>query len=89
MFNGIIFKQGIIKKIQKRKKGINIFVKSELKLKTDLNKIETYIFVPLLFLIIFFGFYPEPLLNTVSSSVNNLIDNYNSNINFYLSKAVN
>ena len=64
-------------------------IKSELKLKTDLNKIETYIFVPLLFLIIFFGFYPEPLLNTVSSSVNNLIDNYNSNINFYLSKAVN
>ena len=32
MFNGIIFKQGIIKKIQKREKGINIFVKSDLKL---------------------------------------------------------
>jgi riboflavin synthase len=32
MFNGIIFNQGIITKIQKRPKGINIFVKSDLKL---------------------------------------------------------
>ena len=32
MFNGIILKQGIIKKIQKREKGINIFVKSDLRL---------------------------------------------------------
>ena len=32
MFNGIIFNQGIIKKINKREKGINIFIKSNLKL---------------------------------------------------------
>tara|TARA_B100001057_G_scaffold86033_1_gene81918 strand:- start:4498 stop:5091 length:594 start_codon:yes stop_codon:yes gene_type:complete len=32
MFNGIIFNQGKIKKIIKRPKGINIFVKSNLKL---------------------------------------------------------
>ena len=32
MFNGIIFNKGILKKIQKRPKGINIFVKSDLKL---------------------------------------------------------
>lgn len=32
MFNGIIFKNGIIKKINKRKDGINIFIKSDLKL---------------------------------------------------------
>ena len=31
MFNGIIYNQGIIKKIFKRPKGINIFVKSNLK----------------------------------------------------------
>ena len=31
MFNGIIYNQGIIKKIVKRPKGINIFVKSNLK----------------------------------------------------------
>ena len=32
MFNGIIFNQGIVKKINKREKGINIFIKSNLKL---------------------------------------------------------
>ena len=32
MFNGIIFNQGIIKKIGKRATGINIFIKSDLKL---------------------------------------------------------
>ena len=32
MFNGIIFNKGIIKKITKRPKGLNIFVKSNLKL---------------------------------------------------------
>ena len=33
MFNGIIFNQGIIKKIIKRPKGLNIFLKTNLKLK--------------------------------------------------------
>ena len=32
MFNGIIFNKGFISKIFKRSKGINIFVKSDLKL---------------------------------------------------------
>ena len=32
MFNGIIFNKGLITKIIKRPKGINIFVKSNLKL---------------------------------------------------------
>jgi len=32
MFNGIIFNQGIVSKIVKRPKGINIFIKSNLKL---------------------------------------------------------
>ena len=32
MFNGIIFNQGVNTKIEKRPKGINIFVKSDLKL---------------------------------------------------------
>jgi len=38
MFNGIIFNQGVITKIEKRLKGINIFVKSDLNLtKKDLG----------------------------------------------------
>jgi len=32
MFNGIIFNQGKIKKIEKKKRGINIFLKSKIKL---------------------------------------------------------
>ena len=32
MFNGIIYNKGNIKKIQKRSKGINIFIKSDIKL---------------------------------------------------------
>ena len=32
MFNGIIYNQGIVTKIIKRPKGINVFIKSELKL---------------------------------------------------------
>jgi len=38
MFNGIIYNQGIITKIYKRPKGLNIFIKSELKVsKKDLG----------------------------------------------------
>jgi len=32
MFNGIIFNQGVVKNFEKRSKGINIFIKSDLKL---------------------------------------------------------
>ncbi len=35
MFNGIIYNQGTITKIIKRKKGINIFVKSDLKVSSN------------------------------------------------------
>ena len=41
MFNGIIFNKGLITKIIKRPKGINIFVKSDLKLATDRITIYT------------------------------------------------
>ena len=58
---------------------------SGIKEMSDLNKSETYIFASLAALIIFFGVYPEPLLNTVDVSVDNLINKYQTNINFYLS----
>ena len=35
MFNGIIFNQGVVKKIIKRPKGINFFLQSKLKLKKE------------------------------------------------------
>ena len=57
---------------------------SEIKEMKDLNNNETYIFLSLVFLTLFFGFYPEPLFNTINVSVSNLIENYQTNIDFYL-----
>ena len=34
--------------------------------------------------ILVFGFYPEPLFNTITQSVTNFLDMYNSNIEIYL-----
>ena len=56
----------------------------EIKKIKDLNKIEIFILVPLVFLTIFFGIYPEPLFNTINISVSNIIENYETNLNFYL-----
>ena len=52
---------------------------------SDLNRIELFIFGSLVFLTIFFGVYPEPLFNTLDVSINNLIINYQNDINFYIS----
>tara|TARA_B100000029_G_scaffold32051_2_gene30668 strand:+ start:4835 stop:6337 length:1503 start_codon:yes stop_codon:yes gene_type:complete len=57
---------------------------SETKEMLDLNRIEAYIFASLVFLILLFGVYPEPLFETISVSVNNLIDNYETNLNLKL-----
>ena len=55
--------------------------KSELKEIKDLNKSEFAILFCLGALIVFFGFYPDLLLDTISVSVDNLINNYNLEIN--------
>jgi len=59
---------------------------SEIKEMKDLNRTEIYIFASLVFLIIFFGIYPEPLLDTINISITNLIENYEMNINFHLTQ---
>jgi len=43
----------------------------------DLNKSEIFILMCLAIPTLFFGFYPEPLLNTIDASISNLIDTYN------------
>jgi NADH-quinone oxidoreductase subunit M len=58
-------------------------VNSDLKKGKDLNKTELYILASLAFLIIFFGFYPEPLFRTIDVSINNLIDNYQISLKLY------
>jgi len=64
-------------------------VSSEIKDMKDLNKTEIYIFASIAFLTLFFGIYPEPLLNTVDISINNLIDKYQIDINFHLAQTNN
>jgi len=50
----------------------------------DLKNTEIYILISLVFLILFFGFYPDPLISTVNISVDNLIENHQLNLNYHL-----
>tara|TARA_B100000900_G_C20371365_1_gene630551 strand:- start:75 stop:821 length:747 start_codon:yes stop_codon:yes gene_type:complete len=47
----------------------------------DTNKLENLMLITLAFLIIFFGFYPAPLIETLNAPVDNLISNYEQAIN--------
>ena len=55
----------------------------------DLNKTESFILSSLAILVLFFGFYPEPLLKTVNVSITNLINNHETNITYFLSDEIN
>ena len=54
---------------------------NQIKEMKDLNKSEMGVLISIGILVMFFGFYPEPLFNTVNVSVDNLINNYNMEIN--------
>ena len=62
---------------------------TEVKSMKDLDRTELYIFISLVFLTIFFGFYPQPLFNTMDVSINNLIESYQANLNLYISEIKN
>jgi len=49
---------------------------SEIKKIKDINNLETLMLTTLALLVILFGFYPAPLMDTLSVSVDNLINNY-------------
>ncbi len=55
-------------------------INEELKKMIDLKKFEIVVLTSLVLPIIFFGFYPEPLLSSVEVSVNNLLEMYYLNI---------
>ena len=48
----------------------------EIKNLSDVNKSEIIMLATLAFFVIFFGFYPLPLMETFNVSVNSLINNY-------------
>jgi len=56
----------------------------EVKEMSDLKNMEIYIFISLVFLTLFFGFYPDPLLSTLDISIDNLVKNYQLNLNYHL-----
>ncbi len=53
---------------------------TEIKKLVDLNRSEMIVLTTLAFVTILFGFYPDPLLSTTSSSVEGLIDLFNTNL---------
>ena len=55
-------------------------INKELKKMIDLNKTEYLILISLAIPTLFFGFYPDPLINTIEVSVNDLINMYNLNL---------
>ena len=63
-------------------------INEQMKVMKDINKAETYIFAPLIFLILYFGFYPEPFFSTIDISVNDLIKNYQIDLNYHLGNQI-
>ena len=53
----------------------------------DLDNSEKFILWSLAIPVLFFGFYPEPLINTIEVSVKDLIEMYNFNLNMYMPEA--
>ena len=61
-------------------------INQDVKRLIDLNNSEIFILWSLAIPILFFGFYPEPLINTIEVSINNLIEVYNLNLENYIVK---
>ena len=76
---GVILAAAYMLWLYKRVVFGNLINKKILKM-PDLNKSEIFILWSLAIPTVFFGFYPEPLINTVEVSVNNLIEMYNYNL---------
>ena len=57
-----------------------VLINEDLKKILDLNRSEYLILSCLAAPILFFGFYPDPLINTIEVSVTDLINMHNTNI---------
>ncbi len=56
-------------------------INEEVKSMVDLKKFEIIILFSLVVPIVFFGFYPEPLMSSIEVSVENVLSMYNTSIN--------
>ena len=53
---------------------------SEIKVLKDVNILEKTMLASLAFFVLFFGFYPAPIMETMSVSIDNLISNYQTDL---------
>ena len=80
---GVIFAAAYMLWLYKRVVFGNLVNKELLKI-PDLNKSEIFILWSLAIPILFFGFYPEPLINTIEVSIQDLIKMYDLNLTSYI-----
>ncbi|MDA9085166.1 NADH-quinone oxidoreductase subunit M, partial [Candidatus Pelagibacter sp.] len=83
---GVIFGAAYMLWLYRRVVFGNLINKDLLKI-PDLNNSEKFILWSLAIPVLFFGFYPELLINTIEISVKNLIETYNFDINMYMPEA--
>ena len=80
---GVIFGAAYMLWLYRRVVFGNLINKDLLKI-PDLNISEKFILWALAIPVLFFGFYPEPLFNTIEVSISDLIKTYNFNLNMYM-----
>ena len=80
---GVIFSAAYMLWLYKRVIFGNLINKELLKI-PDLNKSEIFILWSLAVPTLFFGFYPEPLINTIEVSIHDLIEMYDLNLSSYI-----
>ena len=85
---GVIFGAAYMLWLYRRVIFGNLTNKDLLKI-ADLNNYEKFILWILAIPILFFGFYPEPLINTIEISVKNLIEIHNFNLNMGMTEVQN
>jgi NADH-quinone oxidoreductase subunit M len=85
---GVIFGAAYMLWLYKRIIFGNLINKDLLKI-PDLDISEKFILWSLAIPVLFFGFYPEPLINTIELSVKDLIEMYNFNLNMNMTKVQN
>ena len=81
--SGVIFAAAYMLWLYKRVVFGNLINKELLKM-PDLNKSEIFILWSLAIPTLFFGFYPEPLINTIEVSIQDLIEMYDLNLISYI-----
>jgi len=86
--SGVIFGAAYMLWLYRRVVFGNLTNKDLLKI-PDLNNYEKFILCVLAIPVLFFGFYPEPLINTIEISVKDLIEMHNFNLNMSMSEIQN